>query len=110
MKEFADRVLKDQVGGLDEGTARLALLLAVTARNEAIGVPDVRKNERSAWEVVAAEHPACRNALRSRDADELIDELGEYKLRNYRSDRRRIASCGLRNGNIRIEWLPSVDD
>ena len=43
----------------------------------------------------------------------MIDELIQYKKNHYQDDRRRILTCGITDGNIRVEWLkaaaPGVD-
>jgi hypothetical protein len=43
----------------------------------------------------------------------MIDELVEYKNQHYPDDRRRILTCGIPDGKIRVEWLdaaaPGVD-
>ncbi len=43
----------------------------------------------------------------------MIDELVRYKKTHYPEDRRRILTCGIPDGKIRVEWLnaaaPGVD-
>jgi hypothetical protein len=43
----------------------------------------------------------------------MIDELVQYKKEHYPDDRRRILTCGIPDGKIRVEWLnaaaPGVD-
>jgi hypothetical protein len=43
----------------------------------------------------------------------MIDELVRYKKEHYPDDRRRILTCGIPDGKIRVEWLnaaaPGVD-
>jgi hypothetical protein len=43
----------------------------------------------------------------------MIDELIRYKKAHYPDDRRRILTCGIPDGKIRVEWLapaaPGVD-
>ena len=43
----------------------------------------------------------------------MIDELIRYKKAQYPDDRRRILTCGIPDGKIRVEWLnpaaPGVD-
>ena len=42
-----------------------------------------------------------------------IDELVRYKQKHFPNDNRRILTCGIPDGNIRVEWLnpaaPGVD-
>lgn len=43
----------------------------------------------------------------------MIDDLVQYKKNHYPDDQRRILTCGIPDGNIRVEWLkaaaPGVD-
>ena len=43
----------------------------------------------------------------------MIDELVQYKKKHYPTDQRRILTCGIPAGTIRVEWLkaaaPGVD-
>ena len=43
----------------------------------------------------------------------MIDELVRYKREHYPGDRRRILTCGIPDGKVRVEWLdaaaPGVD-
>jgi hypothetical protein len=43
----------------------------------------------------------------------MIDELVRYKKTHYLDDRRRILTCGIPDGKVRVEWLnpasPGVD-
>ena len=43
----------------------------------------------------------------------MIDELVQYKKNHYPDDQRRILTCGIPDGKIRVEWLnaaaPGVD-
>jgi hypothetical protein len=65
------------------------------------------------WEAIGAENQALWEELKSRDTDALIDELVRYKQTHYTDDRRRILTCGIPEGKVRVEWLapaaPGVD-
>jgi hypothetical protein len=43
----------------------------------------------------------------------MIDELIRYKQARYPDDRRRVLTCGIPDGKLRVEWLapaaPGVD-
>ena len=60
-----------------------------------------------------AENPALWNEFKSSDVNAMIDELIRYKKAHYPGDRRRILTCGIPGGKIRVEWLnpaaPGVD-
>jgi len=51
--------------------------------------------------------------FKSNDVDAMIDELVQYKKQHYPNDQRRILTCGIPDGNVRVEWLnpaaPGVD-
>jgi len=38
----------------------------------------------------------------------MIDELVAYKRLHYPDDRRRILTCGIPDGRIRVEWLAAA--
>lgn len=38
----------------------------------------------------------------------MIDELVRYKKAHYLDDQRRILTCGIPDGKIRVEWLPAA--
>ena len=52
--------------------------------------------------------PELWNEFKSNDIDAMIDELAEYKKQHYPDDRRRILTCGIPDGKIRVEWLPAA--
>ena len=103
-KRMALTVLKDPKSVPSTEAAHTALLLAHVAWNRAIGetFPDLEckrilrkfeKSRRSLW-----------IELRSRDWKALITELIEYKNKNYPEDKRIVVVCGMREGNIHVEW------
>jgi hypothetical protein len=51
--------------------------------------------------------------FKSNDVDAMIDKLKRFKEQRYPDDRRRILTCGIPDGKIRVEWLaaaaPGVD-
>ena len=93
--------------------AHVALLFANVAWNESVGLDHPRGGYRNVWEAIAAENPALWGELKSSDTDALIDELVRYKQTHYTDDRRRILTCGIPEGKVRVEWLapaaPGVD-
>ena len=93
--------------------AHVALWFANVAWNESVGLDHPRDGYRNVWEAMEAENPALWDELKSRDTDALIDELVRYKQAHYPDDRRRILTCGIPEGKVRVEWLapaaPGVD-
>jgi hypothetical protein len=66
---------------------------------------------------MAIEHPRLKlgksAAFVSSDVNAMIDELIQYKKVHYPDDRRRILTCGIPEGKLRVEWMnpaaPGVD-
>ncbi|ESQ14406.1 MAG: hypothetical protein N838_24085 [Thiohalocapsa sp. PB-PSB1] len=103
-KELALTVMKDQKSIPSSEAAHTALLLANAAWNRANGeeftdheckriIRKFEKSRRSLW-----------IELRSRDWKALINELIQYKNENYPEDKRIVVVCGMREGNIHVEW------
>ena len=88
--------------------AHVALFFANVAWNESVGLDQAREGGRSAWETIEAENPALWDELKSNDIDAMIDELVEYKKSNHQDDQRRILTCGIPEGKVRVEWLDPV--
>jgi len=65
------------------------------------------------WETIEAENPELWNEFKSNDINAMIDELIRYKKAHYPDDRRRILTCGIPDGKVRVESLapaaPGVD-
>ncbi len=102
MKEMSERLLRHP------DAAHVALMFANIAWNKTVDLGHAIEGYRSAWEMIEAENPEMWNEFKSNDVDAMIDELIEYKRQNFPDDRRRILTCGIPNGNIRVEWLPAV--
>ena len=113
MKEMAETLLRNPDAVPSSEAAHVALFFANVAWNESVGLDHPRGGYRNAWEAMAAENPALWGELKSRDTDALIDELVRYKQAHYPDDRRRILTCGIPEGKVRVEWLnpaaPGVD-
>lgn len=60
------------------------------------------------WEAIEADNPELWNEFKSTDIDALIDELVRYKQAHHPDDRRRILTCGIPDGKVRVEWLPAA--
>ena len=104
-KEMALTVMKDPKSTPSSEAAHTALLLAHVAWNRAIGetftdleckriLRKFEKSRRSLW-----------IELKSRDWNSLISALIEYKIKNYPEDMRIVVICGMREGNIHVEWI-----
>ena len=93
--------------------AHVALFFAHVAWNESVGLDHAREGYRHVWETIAAENPDLWNEFKTSDVNALIDELIRYKKTHYPDDGRRILTCGIPDGKVRVEWLnpaaPGVD-
>jgi len=108
MKEMSERLLRHPDAAHSSEAAHVALMFANIAWNESVGLGQAHEGYRSAWEVIEAENPEMWNEFKSTDVEAMLDELVEYKKKHFPHDLRRILTCGIPNGSIRVEWLPPV--
>jgi hypothetical protein len=106
LKEMSCRLLRDPDGVPSSEAAHVALLFANIAWNETVGLVHPRSGYRSGWEVIEAENPEMWSEFKSNNVDGMIDELVEFKKQHYPDDQRRILTCGIPDGKVRVEWLP----
>jgi len=106
LKEMSQRLLRNPGKVPSSEAAHVALMFANIAWNETVGLVHHREGYRSAWEVIEAENPEMWSEFKSNDVDAMIDELVEFKKQYYPDDQRRILSCGIPDGKVRVEWLP----
>ena len=113
LMELSERLLRDPAGVPSSEAAHVALLFAHVAWNEGVGLDHAREGYRNVWEAIEAENPLLWDEFKSSDIDSMIDELVRYKKAHYPDDRRRILTCGIPDGKVRVEWLnpaaPGVD-
>ena len=113
LKEMAETLLRNPGGVPSSEAAPVALFFANVAWNESVGLAQPRNGYRHVWETIEAENPELWNEFRSNDINAMIDELVRYKKTHYPDDRRRILTCGIPDGKVRVEWLnpaaPGVD-
>lgn len=113
MKEMAERLLRDPDADHSPEAMHVALFFATVAWNESVGIDGAREGYRNVWEAIEAENPELWTEFTSHDTNGMIDELLRYKQTNYPDDRRRILTCGIPEGKVRVEWLnpaaPGVD-
>jgi len=113
MKEMSERLLRNPDAVHSSEAAHVALMFANIAWNETVGLGHARNGYRSVWEMIEAENPEMWSEFKSNDVNAMIDELVQYKRKNYPDDQRRILTCGIPDGKVRVEWLnpaaPGVD-
>jgi hypothetical protein len=106
MKEMSETLLRNPGGVPSSEAAHVALFFANVAWNESVGLGHARDGYRQVWETIEAENPELWNEFKSNDINAMIDELVGYKKTHYPDDRRRILTCGIPDGKVRVEWLP----
>jgi hypothetical protein len=113
MKEMSECLLRHPSEVPSSEAAHVALFFANAAWNESVGLDHAREGYCNVWETIEADNPELWNEFKSNDINALIDELVQYKKTHYPDDQRRILTCGISDGNIRVEWLkaaaPGVD-
>jgi hypothetical protein len=113
MKEMAERLLLNPDADHSSEAMHVALFFATVAWNESVGIDGAREGYRNVWETIEAENPELWNEFKSNDTNAMIDGLVRYKKAHYPDDRRRILTCGIPDGKVRVEWLnaaaPGVD-
>jgi len=113
MKEMSERLLRNPDAVHSSEAAHVALMFANIAWNETVGLGQARNGYRSVWEMIEAENPEMWSEFKSNDVNAMIDELVHYKRENFPDDQRRILTCGIPDGKVRVEWLnpaaPGVD-
>lgn len=113
MTEMAEQLLRNSGGVPSAEAAHVTLMFANIAWNETVGLVHARKGYRPAWESIEAENPEMWSEFKSNDVDAMIDELVQFKKKHYPNDQRRILTCGIPDGKVRVEWLnpaaPGVD-
>jgi hypothetical protein len=113
LKQISDRLFRNPDAVPSSEAAHVALLFANIAWNESVGLDFAREGCRKMWETIEADNPALWNEFKSNDINAMIDELIQYKKDHYPEDGRRILTCGIPGGKIRVEWLnaaaPGVD-
>jgi hypothetical protein len=113
MKEMSETLLRNPSSVPSSEAAHVALLFANVAWNKCVGMDHAREGYRNVWETIEAENPELWNQFKLNDINGMIDELIQYKKAHYPDDRRRILTCGIPDGKVRVEWLnpaaPGVD-
>ena len=106
MKEMSEQLLRNPSGVPSSEAAHVALMFANIAWNTTVGLGQATESYRSAWEQIEAENPEMWSEFKSNDVEAMIEELILFKKRRYPFDQRRILTCGIPDGKIRVEWLP----
>jgi hypothetical protein len=108
LKEMSEVLLSSSSNVPSSEAAHVALFFANVAWNECVGLDGAGKGYRNVWEDIEADNPELWNEFKSNDIDGMIDELIQYKKAHFSDDRRRILTCGIPDGKVRVEWLNSA--
>jgi hypothetical protein len=108
MKEMSERLLRHPDAVHSSEAAHVALMFANIAWNKTVGLGHPIEGYRSAWEMIEAENPEMWSEFKSNDIAGMIDDLIEDKQQHFPDDQRRILTCGIPDGKIRVEWLPAA--
>lgn len=106
LKEMSERLLRNPDAVPSSQAAHVALMFGNIAWNETVDMGHPREKNRRAWERIEADNPEMWSEFKSNDVDAMIDELVRFKKQHHPDDRRRILSCGIPDGKVRVEWLP----
>jgi hypothetical protein len=113
LKEMSENLLSNPGNVPSSEAASVALCFANVAWNECVGLDGAIEVYRNVWETIEAENPELWNEFKSNDIAGMIGQLIQYKKARYPDDRRRILTCGISDGRVRVEWLnaaaPGVD-
>ena len=109
MKEMSEVLLRNPHNTPSSEAAHVALFFANVAWNESVGLDHAREGYRNVWEEIEAENPELWNEFKSNDINAMIDELIRYKKAHCPDDKRRILTCGIPDGKVRVEWVPAAD-
>jgi len=102
MKEMAQKLLKRPRAEPSAEAAHAALLLANVAWDRATGIES--HDYLSVLKVFEDSLPTLWKEFKSRDCEKMIEKLIRFKKKKYPNDFRRITVCGMREGNVRVEW------
>ena len=102
VKKIAKNMLKKTIRRPSSEAAHAALLFTHLGWNRALGYPEFEYEY--LLESFEAERPSFWQELKSNDPEYLISVAEKEKLKFWPHDRRVIVVCGMRNGNVRVEW------
>jgi hypothetical protein len=108
LKEMSEVLMRHPDKPPSSEAAHVALFFANLAWNECVGLDHAREGCRNVWEEIEADNPALWNEFKSNDIDGMVDELVRYKQEHFPDDKRRILTCGIPHGSIRVEWVPAA--
>ena len=110
IKELAESIMRNPRAGPSSEAAHMGLLLAHVAWNRALGQPLPETQYRPILEEFEQSNPELWNELVDNDVERMIDRLMALKEARYPKDDRVIKVCGMRAGNVHVEWVDGRDE
>jgi hypothetical protein len=107
MKELALLSFRNPRAIPSSEAAHAALLFAQVAWNRTLGHD--MQDYKALLKVFLRSNPNLWSELCSRDAEELIETMRKAKEHRYPSDLRVVLVCGMREGNVQVEWCEEKD-
>ncbi len=104
VKELAESVFRDPRAVPTTAAAHLALLIVHVAWNRAVGQPLPEAQYRPMLEVLEQTNPKLWDELADSNVERMIDRVDALKRARYPQDHRVIQVCGMRDGNVHVEW------
>lgn len=107
MKELAMLCFKNPNKPPSSEAAHASLLFAQVAWNRSLkhDLSDYRK----LLNVFLRSNPRLWSELKSTKPEKLINELKKFKKAKFPKDTRVILVCGIREGNVHVEWCEDED-
>ena len=109
VKELAESILRDPQAVPSSEAAHMALLLTHVAWNRAIAQPLPKAQYRPMLEELEQARPELWNELADNDVERMIERLAALKQTRYPRDDRVIKVCGMRGGNVHVDWYDGKD-
>lgn len=109
VKELAESVFRDPRAVPSSEAAHMALLLVHVAWNRALRQPLPEAQYRPMLEELEQTDPELWNELADNNTEQVVDRLMALKQARYPRDDRVIQVCGMRGGNVHVEWYDGKD-
>ncbi len=104
VKNMAMTALKSSNSVPSSEAAHAALLFVQVAWNKSLGNNDAYRNYQGVLDTLEESNPALWNEFITSDHGAILADLARYKEEHYPHDPRVIVMCGMREGNVHVEW------
>ncbi len=84
--------------------AHAALLFVHVAWNKSLGNSDFLSQYKSILSMFEKENPCLWDEFKTTTHIDIINSLVNYKQKYYPDDHRILMVCGMRKGNVHVEW------